>query len=109
MIDFEFDKLEEGPEDNDGRSNYRITRCCGNCKFFWYYGNSQRKGNCRLGHPLGQKKSYKGSFRRTDKHNKTLWKPTHITCVCEKHQFRSRVTSIAKVTDYCGAKLDEGI
>lgn len=98
------DEFEEEPQT---RSRHRITRCCGNCKYYWYYAGNQRRGNCRLGSEVGAKKSKE--FARTNKENRDIWPKTHITCVCDYHQYKSRVTSIAKVTDYCGAKLEEDI
>ena len=89
------------------RKGHRITRCCGNCKFYWYYAGNQRRGNCRLGSELGAKKSKE--FARTNKENRNIWPKTHVTCICDYHQYKSRVTSIAHVTDYCGAKLEEDI
>ena len=90
------------------RTRYRISRCCGNCKYYWYYAGNQRRGNCRLGSEIGVKKG-KDNFARTDKQNRDVWPKTHITCVCDFHQYKSRVTSIAHVTDYCGAKLEEDL
>jgi hypothetical protein len=100
---YNFDELEDK---KDLKTNHRIRRCCGNCKYYWYYAGNQRKGNCTLGdqtalHPR------KTGFVKTNKENRTRWPTTHVTCICDEHQFQSRVTSIAKVTDYCGAKFEE--
>jgi hypothetical protein len=56
---------------------------------------------------LGAKKSK--DFARTNKENRNIWPKTHVTCICDYHQYKSRVTSIAHVTDYCGANLEEDI
>jgi hypothetical protein len=91
---------------NITRESYRITRCCGNCKFYWYYKGNQRRGNCRLGSEYARTKAT--GQARTDHDNKKRWPTTYSTCVCDFHIIKSRVWSLAKVTDYCGAKLEDG-
>jgi len=103
---YNYDELEG--EEQDLKENFRITRCCGNCKFFWYYMGNQRKGNCTINDPEARN-PHKTKIGMTDKNNRTKWPPVHITCVCDKHQMTSRVHSLAKVTDYCGAEFEPEI
>ncbi|MBC8409973.1 MAG: hypothetical protein H8E12_14810 [Rhodobacteraceae bacterium] len=99
---YNFDDLEE----KDLRENHRIVRCCGNCKYYWYFAGNQRKGNCTI-NDVKARTPIKSKIVKTDKKNREIWPTTHVTCVCDKHQMQSRVTSMAKVTDYCGAKFNE--
>lgn len=96
---------ENNTEPSVERAGHRIVRCCGNCKLYWYYKGNQRRGYCRLGSDYARKKS-DGNIRTTIK-NKGRWPTTYGTCVCDFHVFKSRVWSLAKVTDYCGARFED--
>ncbi|MBC8437175.1 hypothetical protein H8D85_02510 [bacterium] len=104
MYDFE----ELGQEEKGNKENFRIVRCCGNCVFYWYFAGNQRKGNCTIDDPRARN-PVKNGLIMTDKNNRDRWPKAHVTCVCDSHQFTSRVTSIARVKDYCGADFEEGI
>ena len=98
------EKKEESPE--IVRPEFRVARCCGNCKYFWYYKGNQRRGNCKLPEPAAKKINKKEGESYYSKSTKEEWDKTHITNVCSLHQFRSFQKSIKMVADYCGVKFD---
>lgn len=118
MPDYDFSKLEpEGDKKKEKKSkkegtkdlrrNYRITQCCGNCKYFIYTGVKSRRGFCKLSDPnyrFGLK-----IFRQP--HIKDLctdagFPPTHTTNLCDAHAFKATVYSITQVGEYVGRKFN---
>ena len=95
----------EPNEDPIEKPGYRIVRCCGNCKFFWYFGAAYKRGNCRLGSDFARTR--KSGERRTDITNREKWPRTDATCVCDHHIMKGRLWSITRVTDFCGAKFED--
>ena len=108
--DYDFSELsgdEEKPESPEiVRPNFKVSRCCGNCKYFWYYKGNQRRGSCKLPDPQAKKINKKEGERYYDKKTRKEWDKTHITNVCDLHQFRSFQKSIKMVGEYCGVKFD---
>jgi len=106
-FDYDFNEAFETDEkETVARKNYRITKCCGNCKFFWYKGSKQRRGFCKLPNP--QDKTISKRHRETYDRNtiEAEWKKTHSTNVCDYHQFRSTYLSIGKVAEWTEKKFN---
>lgn len=107
MSDYDFSDLPEEKNEqlDEIRPNFRVTKCCGNCKYFWYYKGNQRRGNCKLPNPHEKKinKSKKEAYYK--KETKDLWDKVHITTVCDYHQFRGFRNSIKLVAEYCEVKF----
>jgi hypothetical protein len=82
------------------RPLHRQIKCCGNCWYFSYYRGKQRRGVC-----------WNGKKKPRPFYSKDLYKtlpPTHVTCVCDNHKFKSR-KSLEGVEDWCGAVYIEDI
>ena len=88
----------EDIQDNDIRDGYRIVRCCGNCKFYWYMANNTRRGCCTFPDKRGHNK---------DRSHYQRYPGTHSTCTCDNHRFRGKGSSLYAVTNYCGAEFFE--
>lgn len=85
---------------DDPRTGLHITKCCGNCKYYWYEHAKERRGYCKLPHT-------KGKDYGVDKENATTsWFKTHITAVCDFHRIRSVFYSITRVGDWIGFSFD---
>lgn len=91
------------PNDEE-RTNFRITRCCLNCKFYFGAGPSYSRGGCfhpytlrskakQIKWPTGKKLSCKEFL--------LLLRPAHATCLCSAHQFRGEMNHVKK---YCNAE-----
>lgn len=102
-IEYNFDEIgTDKKKEVDVRVNYKIARCCGNCKYFWYNSNKPRRGFCKLPDPhlkgiakrIGQK--YDEVYIRQN------WFRTHITNACDHHRFRSKWFSIGRVSEWVG-------
>ena len=107
-FDYDFDSVLK-PDENEeskARKNFKISRCCANCKFFWYKGTKQRRGYCKLPNPHEKSISKRDRERYDDKIIDKEWKKTHCTNVCDYHQFRSKYLSIGKVTEWTGKKFN---
>lgn len=101
----EYDGNDISKED-DPRGDFRITRCCGNCKYFYYTGVKSRRGYCKL---TNIKHMNIGAYHKTDLEptaKKYGWPRTHTTCVCDDHEFRGQQTSINRVGDWVRRKFD---
>jgi len=98
------DEKKESPE--IARPNFRVARCCGNCKYYWYYKGNQRRGNCKLPDPSAKKINKKEGEKYYKKTTREEWDKTHVTNVCDLHQFRSFQKSIKLVGEYCEVKFD---
>ena len=109
MADYDFSELnEQSPQDDEEivRPNFKVTRCCGNCKFYWYYKGNQRRGNCKLPDPGTKKINKSKGEKYYTKETRDQWDKVHITNMCDFHQFRSVKGSIHDVGDYCGVKFN---
>lgn len=108
MSDYDFSDLGPKPEKEESeviRPNFKVSMCCGNCKFYWYYKGNQRRGNCKLPNPNEKKinKSKRESYYNKDTRDR--WDKVHITNVCDFHQLRSVKGNIHSVGEYCGVKF----
>ena len=82
------------------RPGFRITRCCGNCKFFWYEAGKSRRGYCRQPYIKERTPDTKRGERFDVNDIKTNWLHAHTTNTCEKHQFQSKAHSIGLVSKW---------
>jgi|TARA_Y100000034_G_C6544537_1_gene235060 hypothetical protein len=103
----EYDELEEQKDLLENRENFRITKCCGNCRHFLYSMGSQRRGMCMINPPklldvyrndCTQRKNF-----ITARDNDT-WPKTHITCICDSHRISGHSRSFKAVKKYCKAE-----
>lgn len=111
MPDYDFSELssEQEPEEEslDPRRNYRITQCCGNCKYFIYTGVKSRRGFCKL--PVPNHRFGLRIFREPKIADICLAAgllPTHTTNLCDSHAFKSTVYSITQVGEYVNKKFN---
>tara|TARA_Y100000592_G_C5416810_1_gene291063 strand:- start:449 stop:808 length:360 start_codon:yes stop_codon:yes gene_type:complete len=109
MSNYDFSKIKKTKKKDKPdvvRPNFKVARCCGNCKFYWYYKGNQRRGNCKLPEPNLKKINKSKGESYYSKETREDWDKVHITCVCDFHQFRSIKGSIHQVGDYCGVKFN---
>lgn len=84
------------------RPNHRITRCCGNCRFFLNNVSHNKEGRCIL--PEGPKlsnnpnKDFKNQLEKFDK--------THAYCTCDNHQWK-HISWLRRSLEYAGVKLSD--
>lgn len=89
-------------DEKDPRLNFRISRCCRNCKFFKTHSDYHLvTGLCSVGSEV-QKigKPYKNLHTTIDLESaakKINWLPTHVTNVCDRHDYKSVSNSINRV------------
>lgn len=100
-IQYDFSSLENTDNDkdklDDPRENFRITQCCGNCRYYFYTGTNSRKGYCKL---INLENVRDGAFHMNNidaKAKEEGWLPTHSTNVCDAHEIRSQVYSIERI------------
>lgn len=85
LVDFT-DKLPE--QTIQKRPNYRIVRCCSNCKFFMKnVGTTAKKGLCKFDYSI-QHETRKNKMSLTFI-DKSGWTKTHATGLCDNHDFTS--------------------
>tara|TARA_B110000196_G_C21129452_1_gene657659 strand:+ start:1251 stop:1625 length:375 start_codon:yes stop_codon:yes gene_type:complete len=109
--DFEYDFSELGGEQEKTspditRPDFKISKCCGNCKFFWYYKGSQRRGNCKLPDIKEKQINKKKGESYYHKETKKKWDKVHVTNVCGYHKFRNWSRSLRDIGKYCGVVFD---
>jgi hypothetical protein len=65
----------------DTRKNFKIVKCCSNCKYSWFSHSMEKRGFCTFLAP-----NKKAPDRNTPSEH---WKDvkTHMTLVCNKHKF----------------------
>ena len=103
--------FELDPND-DRRLNYRITKCCGSCKFYWYLKNKITRGNCahpdlmpkNWPNPLKYRKRGRPKVRVYTVEDRDKLVKTHYCCVCDLHQFQGTIATLNRITRYCGAR-----
>ena len=93
-IDYNF----KGPEkekslEKDVRTNLRITRCCGNCKFFIAKANRGFRGFCRYPDPSSKNLSKINGESRDVKEMESSWARAHFTMLCDLYQYKPANTS----------------
>jgi len=100
---YDFTGLEQDEQnDENPRPNYRVTRCCGNCKHYFYRGAKSRRGYCRLPNPK-EKAVNKSKGEKYDLEEiKKTWDKTHTTALCDEHLFRSKYYSVGIVSEWTG-------
>lgn len=88
------------------RPNYRITRSCGNCKYFWYHFAKQRRGFCKLPNPKDKdpKKCFGESFDVERIYAE--WHRTHSSCLCDNHVMKPKYYSIGKISEWTEKKFN---
>jgi len=84
-IDYNFENPEKQPE-KISRVNFRLTRCCGNCKFFITKSASRYRGYCKYPIP-GNKNLKRVKGEKLDPELKKTYFKTHVTMLCDLYQF----------------------
>ena len=94
-------QVDEAKEENS-RPNFRVTRCCGNCKYYFYRGAKSRRGYCRLpdikNRTINKSKGEKYDLNEI----KDTWDKTHTTALCDNHKFRSKYYSVGIISEWTG-------
>jgi hypothetical protein len=90
----------------DPRPNLRIAKCCGNCKYFWYKKNKQRRGFCRIPNPHLKFVAKRLGESYDENEIRKNWAPAHVTNTCDLHRFTSIWSSINRVSDWVGKKFN---
>jgi hypothetical protein len=92
------------------RPNFRIIKCCGNCKYAWFKHSNERRGFCRFG-----QKHKKAPNRNTPNPE---WAHLHIhaTCVCDNHVdkpkgfFKENVSKWVNIVfDVLGRQIEDDV
>lgn len=104
MINYDLDFLN--PNDEDPRTQLRIIPCCGNCVYFWYKRNKQRRGYCRLPNPHLKFVAKRLGEKYDEDQIRKNWLPVHVTNSCNNHIFTSIWSSIDRVSDWVGKKFN---
>lgn len=84
---------------NDERENFRVIRCCGNCAFYWYPRHSGRRGHCRY---LTEYNRGGKGYKRVSESVKKSWPKTHVTCMCDHHDFTHHKRTLGKILEWVG-------
>lgn len=104
---YDFDFLEN-KEPLKELPNFRIVKCCGNCRYFTYARNRQRRSYCRLFEVMQRAKGlYKKGGETYKKDMDTgNWRKVHTTTVCDAHRIRSHSHVNARITEWTGIVFD---
>ena len=88
------------------RTNYRIVRCCLNCRYHFATGPSASRIGCSHPYiPQNKAKQLNWEKRIGTKEFLLLLIPTHASCCCKAHEFRrSEEKGLEHITKYCGAE-----
>jgi len=77
-------KIPATPPSTDPRTNIKIVKCCGNCKYAWFGHANERRGYCRLG------QLNKSAPNRKTPHRDWTHMKTHSTLICDSHAFNKK-------------------
>jgi hypothetical protein len=96
--EYDFSELESDElEEKEIRPNYRIVKCCGNCKYYYYRANKQRRGHCKLPNPELKAIHTQGGQSYDPEEIDTKWTHTHSTTLCDNHRYKSKYSRIGVV------------
>jgi len=96
--------------DDEKRINFRIIKCCLNCKYHFSSGPNSARMGCLFPYTLlGKRRMLKWPDDvKPDKSFLLKLTPTHATCVCASHQFiisqKDGEPKVKHVTKYCNAE-----
>lgn len=100
IFNYNFSFTTKENKDDDPRKGLRITKCCGNCKYYWYDHAKERRGYCKLPNPDDKK------YAVDKTEAKANWPKTHTTMVCDFHRFRSIYASITRIGIWLNKHFD---
>ena len=83
------------------RPNHKMTRCCGNCKFFIIKTTTYKYGHCLL--PDGVQLSQTPGELKKHLYD---FSPTHAFCYCANHQWKPK-GYVRNILKYAGVKDKE--
>ena len=104
----EIHPLKRDPDD-EKRRNFRIIKCCLNCKYHFGCAPAYLRLGCSFPYTIRAmvKKLKWPKGVRPDKDFLMALPPTHATCCCNAHKFRlgnDGGLGMNHVTKYCGAE-----
>ena len=97
--DFKAPDVEDNSE--DVRANLRITRCCGNCKFFVAKGNRGFRGYCTYPEPASKQIVTIKDGSRDISTMENSFPRAHMTMLCDLYQIKS-LKSLTKLSEWTG-------
>lgn len=101
------DSVNKNAPIKDIRQDFRITRCCGNCRHFFYTGEKSRKGFCKLPNPKATGNSrHVRADELLEMATERGWLPTHTVNVCSKHKSRDNTRSHYVIENWVGKKFN---
>jgi hypothetical protein len=110
MSKYDFSEIEpeknDSEQEEDPRTNFRITKSCSNCRYFFYTGVKSRRGYCKL---TNIKHMNIGAFHRTDTDaiaEEHGWPPTHCTNLCDRHEIRGQKSFVRYPEKHTGKKFN---
>jgi len=96
-------------EDEELRPHFRIIKCCLNCKYHFACGPNPSRMGCYYpytAHSKAVSLEWPGG-KELNKEFLLLLTPTHASCCCNSHKFKTTVSGkldVGHVTKYCGAE-----
>jgi len=102
-IQYDFEEPKQTKEtQEDPRTSLRVTRCCGNCKFYKARAVDSHRGFCLYPNPKENqpKKRLRQSYDL--KEMEKSWLRSYNTCLCELYQLRSKYYSIDLASKWIG-------
>lgn len=110
MSRYDFSGIEPEKDDDDKkedpRRNFRVTKSCANCRYYFYTGVKNRRGYCKL---TNIKHMNIGAYHQSDI-EKTAeeygWPPTHCTNLCDSHEIRGQKSFIGFPEKHTGKKFN---
>lgn len=89
-IDYNFENPDKEPdEQKEVRTNFRITRCCANCKFYVPKSSFSNRGYCLFPNPE-EKHLNKRMGESWSKEEMKTWSRTHSTMLCDLYQTKNK-------------------
>ena len=91
--------------DEDPRKNFKIAKCCANCKYFTYIPYNVLIGECKISNLKNMHAKGIGEIKTTKElrefGERNGWLPVHTTNVCDRHEARGQnsVQSVERQTN----------
>ena len=88
--------------ESNPRPNHKMTRCCGNCKFFLSSTSENKYGRCIL--PDGPKMAQNPNKELKGRMDE--FAPTYAQCYCDNHQWKPK-GYLRRAIKYAGVSANE--
>jgi len=105
-INYDFEDSNEGPEkEKEVRTNFRITRCCANCKFYVTKRQDSNRGYCMYPNPA-QKRLAKIKGESWSKEDFKSWSRAYATMLCDLYQSKYKAYHFRQIGEWIEREIN---